>query len=556
MSISVQFDPKAWKKILREASREDDLETGGILIGHIDVDEEGTTVTVHRSCIKPIRRERACYSPDMAYARERVDYYGREKGWIYLGEWHRHPGSLNTLSEIDRRTAREILEEEDHQLLVLPIVTRAGSKVQIDLYVATLEEGNLKISHLWTAREDEKNTEEASGMTKLYVDENWVREFVHSNAMTAVYRGRWNKDESFVFLPLPGDQNGLIKFIRGVESIPVPAHPNQVTAVLFDSGDIRFYGIEEGEVAELSPTYVDPEEDVYSRNLGLLETIELRDKAVMMVGCGSLGSAMAMELARAGVGTIYLMDPDILEPHNLSRHQCGLKDLGRLKVDALKDRVMEICPSLNVLACPLDVVEDQRSMETTMDIAKDCDLLICTTDTDSSRAFVNDMTIQLGKPSLQVGLHERAHSGIVQVIRPKEGACFMCHRRTTLDQGAQRNEAFAYSDADSVRDVTIQPGLSAQIGVVAEVGTVRAIDILCRDDDEDQDQKSLPPLTVVYVSRSDEEGLGRPQLRFAHYDLEAVDDCPACGNDDLPLNLDDYLQEDTEQEINIGLAQD
>jgi molybdopterin/thiamine biosynthesis adenylyltransferase len=237
---------------------------------------------------------------------------------------------------------------------------------------------------------------------------------------------------------------------------------------------------------------------------------------------------MALELARAGVGSLHLMDPDILEPHNISRHQCGLHELGRLKVDALRDRIMDICPSIRVQAHPIDVVEDQDNIDLTMDVAEECDLLICTTDTDSSRAFVNDLTLRLGVPSLQVGLHGRAQSGIVQVVSPDNGACFMCHRRSTLDIGAQRNDAVAYSDASDVRDVTIQPGLSSQIGLVAEVGVIRAIDLLCGRG-EDSEAEGLPDLTLAYICKSESGSMGRPYLRFVHMDLEKADNCPVCG---------------------------
>jgi molybdopterin/thiamine biosynthesis adenylyltransferase len=77
----------------------------------------------------------------------------------------------------------------------------------------------------------------------------------------------------------------------------------------------------EGEPQEIPIVAVKAEEDVFERNRGFLETLQLFDKKILLVGCGSVGSTIASELARAGVGHFILADPDILEPANVSRHQ-------------------------------------------------------------------------------------------------------------------------------------------------------------------------------------------------------------------------------------------
>ena len=59
----------------------------------------------------------------------------------------------------------------------------------------------------------------------------------------------------------------------------------------------------------------------------------MTEKKVVVLGCGSVGSLIAMELARSGVGNFLLVDADTLEYHNLCRHQCGIEDVGDLKVN-------------------------------------------------------------------------------------------------------------------------------------------------------------------------------------------------------------------------------
>ena len=80
--------------------------------------------------------------------------------------------------------------------------------------------------------------------------------------------------------------------------------------------------------------FIPSHQELYSRNKGILEINILETKRVMIVGLGSFGSQIAIELAKAGVGSFSLFDFDRVELHNLARHTCTINDLGRLKIDA------------------------------------------------------------------------------------------------------------------------------------------------------------------------------------------------------------------------------
>ena len=159
------------------------------------------------------------------------------------------------------------------------------------------------------------------------------------------------------------------------------------------------------------------------------------------------------------------------------------------------------------------------------------DLLICTTDTDDSRLLVNNVAVELGIGAIQAGLHERAASGLVHVYVPSLGhACFACHRSRVLSESSKRAEGIAYSDAKDIRDLTVQPGLAAQINVIAEVGALRAVDVL-------MGSNSLPDLTLVYIDSSlddaEKEQTGasrRLKLRICHLDMERSLSCAVCGS--------------------------
>lgn len=84
--------------------------------------------------------------------------------------------------------------------------------------------------------------------------------------------------------------------------------------------------------------------DIFSRNTGILESDVMLGKRALFIGCGSVGSLVAVELAKAGVGSFLLVDMDIFGYHNICRHQCGIYDVGRFKTDAVADRILQINP--------------------------------------------------------------------------------------------------------------------------------------------------------------------------------------------------------------------
>ncbi len=267
---------------------------------------------------------------------------------------------------------------------------------------------------------------------------------------------------------------------------------------------------------------IDTSSTIYERNAGLTETTVLRNKSVIIIGCGSLGSTMAVSLARAGIGKFSLFDPDILSPVNIARHQAGLKDLGRSKVNVVCDLIHGINPTISVETFKFDIVNSSEGFEAFSNSAINSDIIICTTDTDDSRLLVNDFAVKNKIKAMQAGLHERATSGIIHVYEPEANeACFACHHNSILSETDKRNENIAYSEANDVRDLTIQPGLSAQINTVAEIAALRVIDSLIN-------RQSLPSLTLIYIddNQSDERKLA---LSIRHLEMARVTSCNACG---------------------------
>ena len=538
--VTTRLSLDALQRIVREAVAAPGRETGGVLVGSF-CNGAGGKLEIHAERASGPGEQAllgsGVFRPEMPHYRDRVAYYRRTKGWNYLGEWHKHPGSFGALSRLDVLTAREICEAEGWPFLFLPVVTLHGVGYRIDCHVwmrgneGDGEKGEIRHTGVYEGSvEDILRKKEGASEVKLYIDQRLIQDFRASSASEAEHPGVWNKGESFVFIPGPGVKNARLRLVREGCEATVNLLPNGVLGVIGEDGG-RFWMFCEGEMVPVVPEVIDMGAAVYERNAGLLETMELAGKSVCLVGCGSLGGTIALELARAGVGRFFLFDMDTLEPANLSRHVAGVDELGRNKAYVMERRIRSVNPNIQVSCCTRNVVDDPGGMAALEEAAKQSQLLICTTDTDDSRVLVNSISVEHRIKSLQVGLHERAASGIVQLVRPGE-ACFSCHRRRILSESALRSEKVSYSEAEDPRDLYVQPGLSAQINLVAEVGALRAIEAL-------MDRDSHENLTLVYVDRrgdvpemEGEEARGRElQLRICRLELEKVPSCPVCGEE-------------------------
>ena len=137
--VTVAYAPQALDRIREEMARNQGHETGGALVGRVEKSDDGGLQIVVERATGPGaegRHSAVHLRPDLDHYRRRVAYYRQTSGWIYVGEWHSHPGDLRTLSAMDRKTAREVLRDEDRSHLVLPVVTLRGEEVCINTHVA------------------------------------------------------------------------------------------------------------------------------------------------------------------------------------------------------------------------------------------------------------------------------------------------------------------------------------------------------------------------------------------------------------------------------------
>lgn len=163
----------------------------------------------------------------------------------------------------------------------------------------------------------------------------------------------------------------------------------------------------------------------YSRHLIMPEVAldgqkKLKAAKVLTVGTGGLGSPLALYLAAAGIGTIGIVDFDVVDESNLQRQIIhGTSDVGRPKVESARDKIKDINPNVEVV-----VHEEALTSENALEIFADYDVVVDGTDNFPTRYLVNDACVLLGKPNVYGSIFR--FEGQASVFWAEEGPCYRC----------------------------------------------------------------------------------------------------------------------------------
>ena len=272
--------------------------------------------------------------------------------------------------------------------IVIPTPLRqfAGGSSEIEVEAATAGEALEKLT-----------TEYAELRKHLYNDQNNLRNFVN------VYVG----DEDI------RDLDGLQTELKsGNEILIVPS---------IAGGNIAAEARATGEL----PTLNNDEYARYSRHLilpevGLEGQRKLKAARVLMIGTGGLGSPSGLYLAAAGIGTLGIVDFDVVEESNLQRQIIhGTKDIGRPKIASAKDRLQDINPNTKV-----EAFETRLTSENALELFKDYDVIVDGTDNFQTRYLVNDASVLTGKPNVYGSIFR--FEGQASVFWAEKGACYRC----------------------------------------------------------------------------------------------------------------------------------
>ena len=233
-------------------------------------------------------------------------------------------------------------------------------------------------------------------------------------------------------------------------------------------------------VAPVRISYYDLADRVLSRNAGLLESDVMLDKTVVLVGVGSVGSYYAMQMARSGVGRFVLIDSDVLEIHNICRHQCGFEDLGRYKVDAVRDRVLNINPHAEVITFR-GTIQDILDEEIMPYLGRNT-LIVGGGDNRASSAEACNLACETDSAFVAVACWTRAFAGEVFYWQSGHGlSCYECAFEQLLSEDRPQSHARYFGTQEEEDSLDFEPGIAADIDFVNCVAVKVGLDLLNRD---------------------------------------------------------------------------
>jgi molybdopterin/thiamine biosynthesis adenylyltransferase/rhodanese-related sulfurtransferase len=251
----------------------------------------------------------------------------------------------------------------------------------------------------------------------------------------------------------------------------------------------------------------------YSRHLILPEVgmegqRRLKAARVLCVGTGGLGSPLAFYLAAAGVGTLGLVDFDVVDASNLQRQIIhSTKDIGRKKLDSAAEKLLALNPALNVVKH-----ETMLTSANALDILKDYDIVADGTDNFPTRYLVNDACVLLGKPNVYGSIFR--FEGQASVFATEQGPCYRCLYPEPPPPGLVPSCAEGGV-------LGILPGL---VGVIQATEAIKLI--LGKGD-------SLAGRLLLVDALN---------MRFRELKLRKNPECPVCGTNPTVTKLIDYQQ--------------
>jgi sulfur-carrier protein adenylyltransferase/sulfurtransferase len=238
----------------------------------------------------------------------------------------------------------------------------------------------------------------------------------------------------------------------------------------------------------------------YSRHFLLSQVGEkgqrklLRSK-VLLIGAGGLGSPTALYLAAAGVGTIGLMDGDVVDITNLQRQVLHTTaDIGKPKVESGSRTLRALNPDVKIVAIPERITADNA-----LDLIGDYDVVVDGSDNFGTRYLVNDACYLAGKPQVHGSIFQ--FEGMASVFAPNQGPCYRCLYPTPPPPGL----------VPSCAEAGVLGVLPGMIGLVQATETIKILLGL---------GEPLVGRLLTY------DALG---MRFREVKLRRDPGCPLCG---------------------------
>ncbi|MCL1956111.1 MAG: molybdopterin-synthase adenylyltransferase MoeB [Fibromonadales bacterium] len=290
--------------------------------------------------------------------------------------------------------------------------------------------------------------------------------------------------------------------INNLQGLNTPIKENgEMMLVPAIAGGSDFPDLSNEEIARYSRHLLLPE-------IGVEGQKKLKAAKVLIVGTGGLGAPLALYLSAAGVGTIGLVDFDVVDESNLQRQIIhSTRDVGRPKVASAQDRIKGINPMINV-----KVHNAMLTSENALDIFADYDIIADGTDNFQTRYLVNDACIFLNKINVYGSVFQ--FDGQASVFGAKEGPCYRCLYPTPPPPGLVPSCA--------------EGGVMGVLpGIIGTIQAAEAIKLIVGG------AKPLIGRLLLFDAW---------RMTFRELKLEKNPDCPVCGKNPTIHELIDYEQ--------------
>jgi molybdopterin/thiamine biosynthesis adenylyltransferase/rhodanese-related sulfurtransferase len=242
--------------------------------------------------------------------------------------------------------------------------------------------------------------------------------------------------------------------------------------------------------------------------VGLEGQKKLKAARVLAVGAGGLGSPLTLYLAAAGIGTLGVVDFDVVDESNLQRQIIhGTSDLGRPKLESARETIEDINPNVNV-----ETFGEPLSSENALEIFEDFDVIVDGTDNFPTRYLVNDASVLTGKPNVYGSIFR--FEGQASVFYAEEGPCYRCLYPEPPPPGL----------VPSCAEGGVLGILPGAIGTIQATETVKLILGI---------GEPLIGRLLLY------DALG---MRFREMKLRKDPNCPVCGENPTVTELIDYQE--------------
>jgi len=269
----------------------------------------------------------------------------------------------------------------------------------------------------------------------------------------------------------------------------------------------------------MSNRWVRVERLIGSENLDLLA-----EKKVLVVGLGSGGGFVALSLAMSGLRQFVLVDNDVIESGNITRHVADLRYVGENKAAAVADLIRQRNPEAWIDA-RAGLIEDH------WDCLDDVDLLVAAVDNEQVKYAINEQCLKKGISASYAGVYERGEGGDHVIIKPYAGPCYACWSEATREGVKIALNPVGDLDYGMVGEagtLDAEPGLWVNVTKVAGIQTDLIINELLRGTSA---YETMPANTLIVANTYMDiiEGQESEPHSGLWIEIERDPDCLVCG---------------------------